>query len=215
VLWRTATGFRHAQHAAHILQHLYDYIETHAFLDDDGRAAVLKPYLGQGIVPIRGARADYYICPKDGTLKQSRPPAQVHKAKQSYYAREPAVDATLIEIDKDNLLRKIDGVWYHFTMKDVPEVTVTYRKPPNRDTFVFYVGQWGGQYQRTADQLTHKEFEQLGLVTVTGAAFDMFDKKLVYRPINEPRSGAYDGPSRYHATKQTASHKLLKKFGLA
>lgn len=179
----------------HILQHLYDYVETHAFLDDDGRAAVLRTYLGEGIVPIRCARADYYVCPKDGTLKQCRPPAKVHKACQSYYARQPATEATLVEIDKDNLLRKIDGVWYHFTMKDVPAVTVTYREPPNRDSFVF-TGWWGGQYHRAADKLTHDEFEQLGLVAVTGAAFDMFDKKLVYRPINAPRSGAYDGPSR-------------------
>lgn len=56
---------------AHILEHLFDYVEVNAYLKG-GKVVFLQLYRYGGQdreLPIKQCRADYYVCPKDGTLK--------------------------------------------------------------------------------------------------------------------------------------------------
>jgi hypothetical protein len=208
----------------HILQHLYDYIDTKAFLDDDGRVMTIRRY-NTTIVPIKQSYGIYYVCPKSGVVKLVNKQPRKSVIAEQEAEKQRKIDAVFRVYDKDTHLHLIDGIWYAFTLKDMPEAKSEYVKPYGVNEFIFGYG--GARKTKTWDELNEQERKYKGVLKVTaGHVTDVLTGKLVYR--NQPyvsyrakhdRNTPIDGTNihaqnRYHAVKQTASQKMLKKLGL-
>jgi hypothetical protein len=210
---------------AHILQHLFQYIEIHTFVGDKGQVMFMDTrYTNKGEQPIKSCYKDYYVCPKSGCLRKTNKEPRRSIAKEQEAKKLKAEQAVYRRIDDTNVLRFIDGVWYHFTLKPIPKVTIDYIKPLGVETFkVGYPPK-----EKTWDHLNPHEKARLGRTQVIGeTARDLFTNEAVYidqkgylhqttRAIS-PRSGngwVKTRPTFYHATKATASHKQLKQAGI-
>lgn len=208
----------------HILQHLYDYVDVNAKLID-GKVMTTRRYSGAGFVPISQSLSEYYVCPKDGIVKKTNKAPRRSVIKEEEARKQREKDAVFRALDADNHLHLIDGVWYHFTLKDLPEPTIRIEKPAGVE--LFKVGNYNGSRLRSWDDLNEQEKEKYGIARVGfGAVLDLLTGQLVYKKP-PPRSsffgrsrGFYSsrpgdaGAQRYHATKVTASHKLLKQAGI-
>ena len=208
---------------AHILQHLWSSIETNTFVDEHGRS-MARPsrYGGRGAVPVSECSSDYYVCPKSGMVRVTN--KKSYRTIRRQREKEQELEKLKVErwLDKDNVLRLIDGVWYHFEVRDVPEVTVTYHKPLGKTTFE--CGSWGKKVAKRWEDLNEHERREHGVKQVEGQAHDLFTDELLGRYEETARYASRShsappvvkhGKTRYHATKRTASHKQLKEAGLA
>lgn len=207
----------------HILEHLYQDIEVNTYVED-GKVFYneARPWgSAQKSRPISLCRSDYYVCPKDGTVKITHKQPRRSVIKQREAEKLQAQLAVKRVIDDRNVLHFIDGVWYHFTLEPIPEREVVYEKPYGVTTFKTGYNFVGNQARRekTWDELNQQERERFGRKTLKGEApLDLFTGDRVYLSGGHVygRSGYQRGLSNlYHATKQTASHKLLKKAGIA
>lgn len=213
---------------AHILQHLWQEVEKNTFIDEDGRVMFTDSGFGsnKGPKPIKECGKDYFVCPKDGTLKktQKQPRRSVIKQREAEKKRQELAVKRVLN-DKE-VLHLIDGVWYHFDLLPVPEAKLVYEKPFG--THTFRIGYWYSadkdkpdpRLEKTWDELNQQERERFGVATVVGnPVTDEFTGQTVYRDNKgKVRTGKLHGYSpneTYHANKKTASHKQLKAAGLA
>ena len=222
-----------------IFDHLWDRVEKHAFIDGDAVMVVdnfsrfrRHHSFPKDIIPIQQMGwKDFYICPKDGTLKKIHH-GLGHKARRAKQAAEQTEKqrATFRKLNDQEVLRLIDGVWYHFDLLPIPSARVVYVKPPLRD--VFYVSyrsiMWHddtlGGTPRSWDELSECQRERVGTLTVIGeTAKDEFTGQMVFcdqhgviRGVSHQntitRNG--DGACLYHANRRTASKKQLKLAGI-
>lgn len=209
-----------------IKQYIEGRVELHAKVID-GTVKALALYSGKGYVPISEGSLEFYVCPKDRTLKKA------HKEpRKSYLAEREAQyksesDKVFRVLDKDNHLHLIDGVWYQFTLKDFPPVVVEYWKPVGREVFFSsYLHQAIGVNGKSWEDLNQSEREKHGFrKVISGSVFDTLVGKYVSAGSNRARFGApskytnvpefkRENYNRYHDTKKTASHKTLKKAGI-
>lgn len=213
---------------AHILQHLYQELEVNTLVGDKGQ--VLFHDSGyrsnKGPQPIKLCYKDYYVCPKDGTVKktqkQPRRSVIMQKAAEKK-AQELAIKRVLN--DKE-VLHLIDGVWYHFDLLPVPTAKIVYQKPLGIDVFKTgyqFLGTPNSRREKTWKELNQKERERFGRPQVIGGtAFDEFTQETIYRDQKgtihtgrtcyRPKYDRHVG--LYHANKKTASKKHLKQAGL-
>jgi hypothetical protein len=205
----------------HILQHLWQSITVDTYVDEKGRVMV-KPtnYSTRGDIPVSESGFDYYVCPKSGMVRETHKKTykQIRALKEAKERQEKAKVERWI--DDDNVLRFIDGVWYHFEVRDVPQVTVTYEKPFNKDTFL--CGSWNKKVEKRWEEMNAYERKDHGTKRVVGQVRDVFTNELMGRHQEVARYGrrgvsyiVQHGKARYHATKKTASHKALKQVGVA
>lgn len=213
----------------HILEHLFDYVEIHTKLDD-GVVMVLDGYNGsRGYVPLKkrthsSYRHDYYVCPKDGTLKTmvKQPRRSVIIQEQKKIADEKA--KTFREVSPTLHLRLENGVWFALEIRELPEVEYHWAKPDGKDLFKI---DYYGHKMRTWDELNAQERERHGIRRITkGVVTDVWSGARVHREPpragyqSRRRHGAYSygqptaGVDRYYAIKKTASHKELKAAGI-
>lgn len=213
---------------AHILQHLYQELETHTLLGDKGQVMFHDSGYGsnKGPRPIKECYKDYYVCPKDGTVKKTQKPPRRSVIKQreaEARAKELAVKRVLNDRE---VLHLIDGVWFHFDLLPVPDAKVVYQKPFGTD--IFKIGYHFGKgpdnrRQKTWDELNQQERERWGVRQVIGGvAHDEFTGRTVYRDqkgiVRWDKVISFRAPVKadvYHANKKTASKKHLKQAGLA
>ena len=213
----------------HILEHLFDHVEVNTKLVD-GVVMVLDGYNGsRGYVPLKtrvyNARyPDYYVCPKDGTLKtMGKPPRRSIIKQREAEARAKVLAVKRVLNDKE-VLHLVDGVWYHFDLLPVPVAKVVYQKPMSTD--VFKIGYHFGKgpdnrREKTWDELNEQERERFGVKQVIGGtAYDEFTGRTVYRDqkgVTHYDRISFHYPVKaevYHANKKTASKKHLKQAGL-
>lgn len=200
----------------HILQHLNDRVEQNVYIREDGELMVSRDY-GKHLPLRECSYIEYYVDPRDGILKVNK-----HRKTYKQRRREDAKEAARKEaesfrkLDKDNVLRKIDGIWYHFTLKDVPRGRYVYEKPYGQDEFK------DGNRVVSWDRLQSYQKERYGIRRFEGeSAFDIFTGDHIFFDGKRVRIMSHGSSSfrnsldgRYHATKKTASHKVLKKAGL-
>lgn len=214
---------------AHILQHLYQELETNTFVGDKGQVLFHDSgySANKSPRPIKECYKDYYVCPKDGTVKktQKQPRRSVIKQREAE-ARAKELTTKRYIGDKE-ILHLIDGVWYHFDLLPIPRVKVVFRKPIGTD--VFKIGYHFGsgpdnRREKTWDELNQTERERFGVRGVEGAtAKDEFTGDVVYLDQNGRlhNSQTWKKPRRdhilqthYHANKKTASKKQLRAAGV-
>jgi hypothetical protein len=221
---------------AHILEHLFRDVEIHTHVGDKGQVMFMDTrYTNKGEQPIAKCTSDYYVCPKSGCLRKTHkePRRSIVKEQEARAEREKL--ETFRQLDEHNVLRLIDGIWYHFELKPIPKVSIVYHQPfAHKGDHLYQIGyQFLGQQttrnQKIWNELNEFERKQHGTARVEGTTGrDLFTNDVVYidqknvlhqttRAIS-PRSGngwTKTRPGFYHATKATASHKQLKQAGLA
>jgi hypothetical protein len=210
----------------HIMDHLWQYIEVNTKVVDGVVMGQNSRWFGGGYVPVNDIFCDYYVCPKNGTVKKTnRKPYKTIRREDAARRELEKAKVTRV-IDADNVLHCIDDVWYHFTIEDAPHAIVTYVNPYTKD-HVFFVGfstllgQQNERLYKTWAELNGTERERFGQPHYPGAgAIDLFTGHTIFNsPMRPFRYGSsrikrVQETLRYHATKQTASHKLLKKAGI-
>ena len=187
----------------HILQHLYDRLEIHVHIRDGELWCAPRYGLNR---PLKNQyNIEYYVDPRDGIIKKNRAYRTGRALDQERKVRLAKEELEKTRwIDEDNVLRKIGDVWFHFTMQDTTPASYTYTKPHDKD--IFLVG-WR-HVERTWDELTPKFRERFGVKRLVGKShMDLFTGEHVSRAQQPP-------VLRYHATKKTASHKVLKSAGI-
>lgn len=206
----------------HILEHLFSFVEVKTvFVGEDGELYVRSSYAAPKA--IKGSGVELYVDPRDGILKRNKfevTYSQAAKAREAERQRE--LDSRKRVIDAENVLHCVNGIWFHFTLKKIPVGKVFYEKPLGVDTFkTGYAGFGKGRVEKTWDELNQEERRQFGVKkTTAGAVFDKLTEETLMsdgtRPfgikIGQMHLRAPHG--MYHATKQTASSKMLKKAGL-
>ncbi len=216
----------------HILEHLYQYVEVNTKVVD-GVVMVLDGYNGsRGYVPLKKRHyntrwPEYYVCPKDGTLKSMHKPSRRSVVKQQEAEKKAKELAVKRYISDTEVLHFIDGIWYHFDMLPIPEARIVYEKPYGVDIFKTgyqFLGTPNSRREKTWDELNQAERERFGLPRVVGGtARDEFTNNVVYRDqrgvvhlgknwMNPRRDRIVQ--THYHANKKTASKKQLKQAGI-
>ena len=213
---------------AHILQHLWQEVEKNTFVGEDGRVMFNDSGYGanKGPKPIKECYKDYYVCPKDGTLKktQKQPRRSIIKQREAE-KRQKELAVKRVLNDKE-VLHLIDGVWYHFDLLPVPDVEIVYEKPPGTDIFTIgyqFLSTPNSRREKTWDELNQNERVRFGLVRVVGGtATDEFtgervcrDQRGVLRTGKSLMGYNTSNNATYHANKKTASKKHLKRAGLS
>jgi hypothetical protein len=165
---------------AHILQHLYDRFERDCYIKN-GEIYVGPTRFRYGGGRLRDQRRiEFYVDPRDGIIKRN----------PWHGYREPVRDApvTFVELDRNHVLRKVDGIWFHFTIADVPP------------------GKWfqdaGGNWRFIGTRVTDM--------------FDRTFKEDTRQQYNR-HGGRFRvlKPLRYHAEKRSASKADLRRAGLS
>ncbi len=118
-----------------------------------------------------------------------------------------------------NVLRKIDGIWYHFILAEIPRGRYAYSKPEGRELFQ----RPGAKRKKTWGQLCPWEQRELGVAHFEGeSAVDAYTGKRVYLDEKTPGQSSINADClsaalhhKYHRTKKTAAHRELKRAGLA
>ncbi len=198
----------------HILQHLYDYIAKDVVAGDDGSLQIVEGY-GDAYIPLVGSSFEYYVDPRDGLIKKNKMTNKViRKIKNEKKPKEPE---TVIWMNKDNVLRLLDGIWYHFTVKDIPiSEAPYYEEPPENNLYPnrLYLNRFGKL--SLWDKLNDNEKAKYGVCRQNHIiVYDVFEHKNVYRDeIPKPRGFFERDVTRYHATKKTASKKQLRDAGI-
>lgn len=217
----------------HILEHLFQYIEVNAVVDEDGEVlAPPRAYGRDGYAPISTSGADFYVCPKSGMVREV---PSVRKSRKTLAAEREAkrreTEAHEFKvIDANTHLRKVNGVWWVLTLKDLPVRAMAYEKPFGIELFKHSFE--ADNKARTWDQLNDHQRSRFGRLVLSGQpATDVLLKAHVYlqqqartighhRPTYLHRSGprhevgAKEVGDRYYDTMKQASYKLLKQHGL-
>lgn len=195
---------------AHILQHLFQEVEVHTFVGEKGAVMFMDTrYTNKGEQPISKCYKDYYVCPKDGTLKitKKQPRRSIIKQAEADKLKAKLAVSRLLP-DGSELHKGEDGIWYHYTFAILPKATVEYVRPVGQTEFKIgyaYLGK--GQKTKTWDELNQAERERFGV------------KVYSIPGVVDVKTGARITPSttrtiRYAATKRTASTKVLRSQGL-
>lgn len=207
---------------AHIMDHLYSYIETNAVIDDDGSICFYGNRFNSGLQPIEKCYKDYYVCPKSKIVKRTHPVNTISRKNANKNKRDVEQAKVLKFVGNDAVLRNIDGIWFYFDLKNVPVATVSYLCPNPTDTWSVHVG-WKRKL-KTWDELNGQERELYGIKTRSHGAIDEYTHEPVYaeRKSNGTiefygRIGRYDPipVGKYHANKRTATSKELKAAGVS
>lgn len=101
----------------HILEHLWQDVETNTYVGEKGAVMFMDTrYTNKGEQPIKNCYKDYYVCPKDGTLKKTHKAPRRSVVKQREAEKKAKELETCRFLDAHNVLRLVDGVWYNKDM---------------------------------------------------------------------------------------------------
>lgn len=205
----------------HILQHLEWYCERNVVIQD-GQLFV-REYPSFPLTPLRESkRTEFYVDPRDGIIKKNKwfrkSTAQELQARARQEKEEAAKHR---QLDDNNVLHLIDGVWFHFTLKDIPEGKEVIVRPEGVEFFKDYKNR-----RKTWDQLQDHDKRRLGKKIFVGErATDLYTGESIYNDNGKSGVRSYfrntyvlfrwpTPKGKYHATKKAASHQMLKKAGI-
>lgn len=218
----------------HILLHLENYIEYKNVYVEDGELWVKSSYSLP--TKIRGSSVQYFVDPRDGIIKLNKFYCS-YKAQSRQRTAKAAAEKKKSEffVGTGLVLRKIDGVWYEFTLLPVPPCKIAVIQPRGVDgihvnEFVVSPTWAPTKKTKTWEELNLSEKKKFGRIATSVSVVDAFTGERVYLEENTSILSGYnkykyrDQQSsenglgykdlRYHATKKTASHKMLKNAGL-
>jgi len=197
---------------AHILQHLFQEVETNAYLNEKGAVVCIVRYMwcnrneNSRELPISKCGKDYYVCPKDGTLKKTNKAPRRSIIKQQEADKLKARLAVSRLLSDGSELHKGDGIWYHYTFAILPKARVEYYNPGTAST-QYECGPYGKKTMKVWAEMNEQERKYHGRprYNIPG--------------VVDMKTGARITPStqhaqRYAATKRTASTKILRSQGL-
>jgi hypothetical protein len=190
----------------HILEHLYQYIEVNAYLDAKGRTVHLARYAWRAENrerPISESGSEFYVCPKDGTVKVTAKQPRRSVIKQREADKQKAIDAVCRLIDDTHALHLVDGVWYVYEIKDKPAKVLELRPPLN----------WENTWEKQRDwrKMSKAEREATGRwVSVTPAYLEIAPPPAL--PGHPHR--LLITANQYYASRRQANHKVLRQHGL-
>lgn len=211
----------------HILQHLWSYVERNAYIED-GKVVAVVPY--NGVTPIEKTYSDFYVCPKDGTLKMVKRRGKRAAAADRQRARDEKLAETFRVLNNDLHLRLIDGVWYVLEVKNLPMSTVKYQRPSWYGTApqLFKRGWRGDGNMVSWTELNEQERQRYGVAVPSDPVVDVYDGTKIYKTLDRQpyfsktsKPSVYQnhqseaGDGKYYASKRTASHKQLKEAGIS
>ena len=202
----------------HIFDHLEWSVERNLYVED-GELYIKNNYRNE---PLKGSSTEFYVDPRDGILKFNKQRVTYRQANARRDVERKVAEAKVYrKIDANTCLRLIDGVWYQYDMKDVPKAEFEYVKPNpsyGKDANgrfmtvqpAFRIGYallGRGIIEKKWEELNGAERARYGVrVAKYGVVRDIFN--------GETYPHAYRNPAKYHATKKTASQKMLRKAGL-
>lgn len=201
----------------HILQHLYDYICVNGVEIDDQKQVWVRDRWAT-TQRVEESHFLYYVDPRDGLIKANKHYRSWGQRKRDRWREQLANQPiTQVYLDQNTVLNLIDGVWYQFSLEEIPLGQLTFKKPEH--VHVFNSRRLGPV---SWDRLTHAERILQGVKHFTGAAAkDAMTGQTVFRdPTGLVRvlegNGSYVAvdATKYRATKKTANHKTLKQAGL-
>ena len=201
----------------HILEHLYDYVNAKGvFVGDDGKLWVRDRW--SRTEPLANSRFEFYVDPRDGIIKKNKHyKTYRQRNKEAAKAAQAKRDADKVLLDDGSVLQLIEGVWYHFELKDIPEGKTVFEKPAG-DVFKNMYGK-----EVSWDMLGEYDRIRYGIRRFKGESVkDLISGETLYRDGGVTRvlygfgrsADRLSTVTKYHATKKTASHKTLKKAGL-
>lgn len=187
----------------HILQHLYDFISIDVYEDEEGVLRLRDPVYKNG--KLSESFIEYYVDPRDGIIKRNRAYRTWRtKSREREKLARKQREAIFRELPDGSVLHLINDVWFHFTKEDAPIGWFEYVKPPGKDLFKT---SWMSS-PKPWERLSELERVTIGHKTFRGqTARDCLTGEHVFTERGNPTV-------RYHASKRTASHKLLKKAGV-
>jgi len=202
----------------HILQHLNWYVERNIIIKEDGKIYAMT-YSGDLL--IENTLSEYFVDPRDGVIKKNNKKSAKSLKKELQEKRKKQQARVFCQIDDNNVLRFIEGVWYIFKMQQIPQSKVTYVKPVYAEDKFNVTPSWSNKPPvfKTWSDLNQSERQRFGEKRIDGAVLDVFLNKKIFKHDNSvfyypSKMVAAELKDKYHASKRTASHKLLKKMGL-
>lgn len=99
----------------HILDHLFQYVETKAFIAADGR--LWSPGGWGKPVPLSSSRYDYYVDPLTGILRSTNHPTYRQGERERVLKRKQEQLKTCRVINDTTELHCIENVWYEITFE--------------------------------------------------------------------------------------------------
>lgn len=199
----------------HILQHLEQYCERDIVVEDG--ELYVRAY-SMALEPLRDSHyTEFYVDPRTGIIRKNKwHKGRTQRAKEDRAKAAKREAAKFRQLDDKNVLHFVDDVWYHFTLEKIPHgKEVVGVKPPGVEFFTDYRNQ-----QKIWDKLRDFDKERLGLRKFEGKRVkDVMTEKVLYHDGTKVceynnRFYRHDLGDMYHASKKTASHKILKKAGL-
>jgi hypothetical protein len=192
----------------HILEHLEQYCERKKILLKAGKL-YLALRNGEPPIPLKDSWVQYYVDPRDGIIKANK-----HYLSFKQYDRKNKKKQTRERekterwVDADHVLRQIEGVWFLFSLKDIPQGSTVIDKPQKPDLFEIRPGRL-----RSWEQLDDYDRRRFGEQRYFGpTVVDLFTGKAMRYDVTRLQKSQ---TKRYHATKRSAPRKLLAKMGLA
>lgn len=219
----------------HIIQHLFQYVQKDGVYVEDGQLYVQHANFTE---KLRDSSVEFFVDPRDGILRRNKYYKSYNRARRERVAKAKAEKAKLVKvIDSKNILRfdEEKKIWYHYTIDTAPVADV--KLQPKRFTEKYEVRQGARTIEKTWDELSASEKDHYGelvydlfsvrfdALTEYSIAFNGKSTVQFYgRPTKMFPFSVYRAASssnglnakigEYHKTKQTASHKMLKKAGL-
>lgn len=202
----------------HEMYRAFDWgvIEREVFVGDDGNLYTLNPYMTPPWRPLSENRGSVYVDPRDGIIRRID-----HSKPADHSLPKKAIDAV---IDEDYELHLIDGVWYHYDVKDVPwSEPDEFVKPKDKD---FFFEKSIGIYSPIAatlstrmcswNELSDTEKRKQGVrISHTIIVTDDFDHNRIERRKDVKRDYWWRLiPTRYRTNKRTANKKQLRAAGI-
>lgn len=212
---------------AHILQHLFQYVELEIYIIDGKPHTMKKHRRGEGFEPIAGQRfVEWYVDPRDGILKYNK--QKYSKAKENRRGAAELIQsqkAVWRKIDEDNHLFKVNDVWFHYTVVDRPPQVTEYHEPQKWNP---PLRGWASEAEAALHPNGHRRWNSLSAKDkeAQGVAVLVNAQVKEHSPPEVPgmAASAYYGrfyrvnalipAHRYFNSAQTASHKILKAAGL-
>jgi hypothetical protein len=179
----------------HILQHVYDFVESHTFLE--GNKVYYRFQYGwrsTNYEPIEKSYKGLYIHPANGLLLKIKKKKEGKRKRRERRKAEELASATCLMVPGIGWFKKINGCWFGFDMRYIPEKLFTEGK---------YIT-WRGVEEMTK------------IPTNAGRIHDVYLGQSLFflsRYPNNLRS-AYGRTDIYCAGFRQASSKDLKKAGL-
>lgn len=215
----------------HIIQHLFQYVKKDGIYVEDGELYVREWTFTQ---KLRDSDVEFFVDPRDGILKRNKHFKKYTTRWRERREAEAAEKAKLFKVlDKNNMLY-FDAekkIWYHYTI-DYAQAAEALIKPGTFDK-TYKVRHGDHVVEKTWEELSGAEKKHYGeeVYNPSQMVYDVhLDKKLVFN--GSLMLDSYVQPQRavsrysivkhefnlpvnaYCKTKQTASHKLLKKAGI-